>query len=418
MHVFIIGYVWPEPNSSAAGHRMMQLIECLQQHNFQITFATPAQETEHQVNLSEYGIQAQPIILNCDSFNTTIQKASPNIVIFDRFMMEEQFGWRVEKCCPDALRILNTEDLHSLRKARQISVNTNQPFTPNAMHTDTGAREVAAILRSDLTLMISSYECQLLKTHFSVPEYQLMHLPFMLGQIDKNITTSLPSFQQRQHFISIGNFRHAPNWDMVLQLKQHIWPLIRQQLPEAELHIYGAYPPPKAMQLHNEKQGFLIKGWADDSLDVMQKARICLAPLRFGAGIKGKLIEAMQAGTSSITTSIGAEAMHEELPWNGSIIDEASAQWHKEFALAATRLYQDEEQWLINQQNAEHILAQHYDKAYWHKQLIQRLTEAKQQQENYRNINFLGMMVRHHSLKSSQYMSQWISAKNALKTDK
>ena len=171
-------------------------------------------------------------------------------------------------------------------------------------------------------------------------------------------TTGWLPFSQRQHFISIGNFRHGPNWDAVLYLKQTLWPLIRKQLPAAELHIYGAYPPPKATALHNARQGFLVKGWAEEARAVMGAARICLAPLRFGAGLKGKLVEAMACGTPSVTTSIGAEAMHDGLPWNGAIENEPDA-----FAKAAVTLYQHEDRWRQCQQCGEKIVETHYDRS-------------------------------------------------------
>jgi len=85
------------------------------------------------------------------------------------------------------------------------------------------------------------------------------------------------------------------------------------------MHVYGAYPPPKATQLHNPKQKFYVLGWVESAEHVMKNARICLAPLRFGAGLKGKLLDAMQFGTPSITTEIGAEGMHDKLAWNGII---------------------------------------------------------------------------------------------------
>ncbi|WP_067342778.1 glycosyltransferase family 4 protein, partial [Marinomonas spartinae] len=300
MHLLIIGYVWPEPNSSAAGSRMMQLLNTFRKQDWQITFASPAQPTEHMANLEVIGVQTAQILLNDDSFNQFILDATPDAVIYDRFMMEEQFGWRVETYCPNALRILNTEDLHSLRHARHQAIKQKRPFQLEDMYNDLGIREIAAILRCDLTLMISEMETKLLIDEFQVPETHLFHLPFMLPSPQE--AASLPSFEARQHFISIGNFRHAPNWDAVLQLKTEIWPHLRKRLPQAELHIYGAYPPPKATQLHNAKDGFLVKGWAENAQTVMQQARLCLAPLRFGAGIKGKLVEAMQMGTPSITT--------------------------------------------------------------------------------------------------------------------
>jgi O-antigen biosynthesis protein len=405
VHLLIIGYVWPEPNSSAAGSRMMQLINCFYKQQWQISFASPAQQTEHMADLSQLGIDAEHIELNKASFNTYISNKKPDVVIFDRFMMEEQFGWRVEKFSPDSLRVLNTEDLHSLRQARHDAIKQNRPFVTEALYNDHGIREIAAIHRCDLTLMISEVETKLLIDEFHVPETHVFHLPFMLPAPQH--TDTLPSFEERQHFISIGNFRHAPNWDAVLQLKTDIWPKIRKRLPHAEMHIYGAYPPPKATQLHNAKEGFLIKGWAENAQKVMQQARLCLAPLRFGAGIKGKLVEAMQMGTPSITTTIGAEAMNGAFPWNGVITDDIDT-----FVDAAVSLYEDKESWLLMQQNGNRILQARYQAEEWEPKLINRLTLQVQLKDSLRKKHFLGLMLRHHSLKSTQYMSQWIELKN------
>ncbi len=384
---------------------MMQLINCFYKQQWQISFASPAQQTEHMADLSQLGIDAEHIELNKASFNTYISNKKPDIVIFDRFMMEEQFGWRVEKFSPDSLRVLNTEDLHSLRQARHDAIKQNRPFVTEDLYNDHGIREIAAIHRCDLTLMISEVETKLLVDTFHVPETHVFHLPFMLPAPQH--TDTLPSFEERQHFISIGNFRHAPNWDAVLQLKTDIWPKIRKRLPHAEMHIYGAYPPPKATQLHNAKEGFLIKGWAENAQTVMQKARLCLAPLRFGAGIKGKLVEAMQMGTPSITTTIGAEAMNGAFPWNGVITDDIDT-----FVDAAVSLYEDKESWLLMQQNGNRILQARYQAEEWEPKLINRLTLQVQLKDSLRKKHFLGLMLRHHSLKSTQYMSQWIELKN------
>ncbi|MGO2353372.1 MAG: glycosyltransferase [Marinomonas foliarum] len=405
MHLLVIGYVWPEPNSSAAGSRMMQLLNCFHKEQWQISFASPAQQTEHMADLSLLGIEAEHIELNSVSFDHYIAHKKPDIVVFDRFMMEEQFGWRVEKFSPDSLRILNTEDLHSLRQARHNALKQNREFAVEDLYSDHGIREIAAIHRCDLTLMISEVETKLLIDEFHVPETHVFHLPFMLPEPQP--TEKLLNFEDRQHFISIGNFRHAPNWDAVLQLKTEIWPKIRKRLPKVEMHIYGAYPPPKATQLHNTKEGFLVKGWAEDAHAVMQHARLCLAPLRFGAGIKGKLVEAMQVGTPSITTSIGAESMHGAFPWNGVITDDIET-----FVDAAVSLYEDKESWLLMQQNGNRILQAHYQAEEWEPKLINRLKLQVQLKESLRKKHFLGLMLRHHSLKSTQYMSQWIELKN------
>lgn len=425
--VLILGYVWPEPNSSAAGTRMLELVRLFLQMQCKVVFASAAALSDHRFNLNTLGVTEKIVALNCSSFDDFVKDLQPDLVVFDRFFTEEQFGWRVAQACPQALRILDTEDFHSLRHARQHLLKIEQkkvssekekqsvaPIIASAENLyqqmctqDMAMREVAAIFRCDLSLMISEFEMDFLQRFFSVPSWLLHYLPFLSSiSISEN---TLPGFSLRQHFVAIGNFRHEPNWDSVLWLKHQLWPLIRSQLPQAELHIYGAYPPPKATQLHNAKEGFCIKGWAKDADAVMRQARVCLAPLRFGAGIKGKLIDAMRAGTPSVTTSIGAESMHGDMPWGGAIADDAAM-----IAAAAVDLYQQEYHWIAAQQKGLQILQHYFSRADHAQIFIERLQILAHDTSAQRNRNFIGQMLRHHHLKSTQYMGQWIEAKNKL----
>ncbi|UPR54882.1 glycosyltransferase family 4 protein [Vibrio cyclitrophicus] len=407
--VLAIGYVWPEPNSSAAGSHMMSLLRLFKRQGWSVEFATPAQETEHMIDLSEEGITSQSIQLNCDSFDQYIEELQPDVVMFDRFMMEEQFGWRVEKVCPNAFKLLDTEDLQFLRNARHEAVKKETELTKAHLYGDLAKREIAAILRCDLSLIISSYEIDLLQSEFNIDPKLLHHLPFM---VDLNtLPESTKSFEERKHFMTIGNFRHAPNWDAVLQL-QKIWPKIRKQLPESELHIYGSYPPPKATALHNPKTGFHIKGWAKDAQEVMEQARVCVAPLRFGAGIKGKLLDAMKLQTPNVTSEIGSEGMlpQGELQWPGAVADDID-----EFVEQAVALYKDEETWLKAQSQCHSILEAHYEQNQLGDKLIERLIALESELESHRLDNFFGSMLKHHSMASTKYMSQWIAEKNKTK---
>jgi len=402
--ILIIGYVWPEPNSSAAGSHMMSILRLYKQQGWQVAFATPAQPTEHMIDLEKEGILSQSIVLNCDSFDVYINSYQPHIVMFDRFMMEEQFGWRVEKRCPLAVKILDTEDLQCLRHARHQALKADRDFTQTDLFSDLAKREIAAILRCDISLIISSFEMNLLTNTFKVDASLLHRLPFMVA-LEKCPAKTLP-FAERKHFMTIGNFRHAPNWDVVLYL-QKIWPFIRKQIPDAQLHIYGSYPPPKATALHNPRTGFFIKGWAEDAFTVMEQSRICLAPIRFGAGIKGKLLDAMVMQTPSITSSLGSEGMHQDEPWPGVIADDISA-----FVEAAVKLYNNEEAWSNAQQKAATLLKSQYDSKVLGVQFIQKLKDVEENLEQHRLNNFTGAMLKHHTIMSTKYMSQWIAAKN------
>ena len=196
-------------------------------------------------------------------------------------------------------------------------------------------------------------------------------------------------------------------------LKESIWPLIRAQLPQAELHVYGAYPPKKATQLHNEKQGFLVKGWADYALAVVADARVMLAPIRFGAGLKGKLIDAALCQTPAVTTGIGAEGIYgDDHQLEKAATVTGSPQ---EFAEAAVELYRNQPKWQQAADAAANVIGQRFAYAEHQQTLSQKVEQVLAQLQQHRLNNFYGSMMRHHSLKSSQYMSQWIEAKNQLK---
>ena len=404
--LLIIGYVWVE-KTTGAGNRMLQLIELFLQDDYQITFASPAQKTEYSLDLKELDVAEVSIELNSSSFDAFVSDLQPNIVLFDRFMMEEQFGWRVAENCSKAIRILDTEDLHFLRKVRHQQIKRGEECSTEALlQSDEAKREIAAILRCDLSLIISFYEMKLLKETFRVDENILYHLPFLLDKInEKTIENWLP-FEERKNFVFIGNFFHAPNVDAVLQLKS-IWKNIRKQLPNAEMHIYGAYVTQQIQQLHKPNEGFVVKGFAEDALDVIRKARVVLAPLRFGAGIKGKLTEAMVCGTSSITTSIGAEGMHTNLPWNGFVEDD-----FENFADKTVTLYSDKNSWDEAQQNGIEIINQLYDKEKLSEPFIERVTQIQENLEKHRTQNFFGSLLQYQTLQATKYMSKWIEEKN------
>ena len=407
-HILIIGKVWPEPSSSAAGSRTLQLINLFLEQNWQVSFACAASESDYSFDLKSLGISTLHIVLNDSSFDDLVKNMQPHMVLFDRFTSEEQFGWRVAQNCPNALRILDTIDLHCLRLARQEAIKQNRDFSLLDLNSDFAKREIASIYRSDVSLMISDYEMDLLINHFKIDNSLLHYVPFLLDPILIK-DNQWPSFSEREHFLSIGNFLHEPNWDAVLFLKQFIWPLIRKQLPKAEIHIYGAYPSKKVFDLNNLKEGFLIKGRADSVERVMKKTKVCLAPLRFGAGIKGKLIDAMQFGVPSVTTDIGAEAMHGEYPWNGIIANQP----HK-FAEAAVELYTNEIKWQQAVENGAQILNNFFLKSNHSDLLIDKLLFLKNQLKSHRSSNFIGEMLMHHTVMGTKYMSLWIEAKNKL----
>jgi glycosyltransferase involved in cell wall biosynthesis len=315
----------------------------------------------------------------------------------------------VSENCPNSLKILDTEDLHCLRAARQNAYQANQEFNTDLLLKEPiTKREIASILRCDLSLIISSYEMKILKELFKIDISLLMYLPFMLTKITKKEQNGWKKFEDRKDFISIGNFLHEPNYQAVLYLKKHIWPLIHAALPQAKMRIYGAYPSQKVTQLHQEKQNFYVMGRAQSVNEVMQNASVCLAPLPFGAGLKGKVIDAMQNGTPCVLTAIAAEGMFGDLAANGFIANEPT-----DFAKKAVEIYISIELFEQFQANGVKAVNQLYDKSKWQKLFLARVNNLIENLDQHRLNNFMGAMLQHHTLNSTKYLAKWIEEKNS-----
>ena len=402
--LLIIGFVWPEPQSSAAGGRMLQLISIFKELDYEITFASTALNLDYSENLSLLDIKTAQIHLNDVSFDVFCKNLNPTAVLFDRFLTEEQFGWRVAEVCPAALRILDTEDLHSLRLTRQKAIKEGKIFcTDDLLQSDVAKREIASIYRCDLSLMVSEFEMDLLKNVFCVPAFLIYYLPIFADEIIVNDI----DFDKRQDFVFIGNFLHEPNFDAIKYLYDHIWDGIHKRLPAAKMNVYGAYPMQKVLQMNNPKKNFYVHGRAENAKDVIEKAKVLLAPLRFGAGIKGKLLEAMQFGTPTITTLVGAESMNGNLQWNGFICES-----EHDIIEKSVQLYSNETIWQKARKNGYEILENRYQKALFDSDFKDKILHVEQDYLQLRTKNFTGTLLLHHTANSTKYMSKWIEEKS------
>ena len=399
MKVLIIGYVWPEPKSSAAGRRTLNLIDILEKFDHEVVFFSPSKENDHSQALRERGIHTDCVEANDPNFDRLVGDLQPDLVIFDRFIIEEQFAWRVQEKCPGTMRILDTQDLHFLRRGRHEALTEGKKFNLNSQDAQ---REVAAIYRSDLTLLISDFEMSLLQEELKLPRDLLHLIRFCYPKRDIQ-----KPFSDRENFVWIGNYRHAPNLDSIKQIHSVLWPKIHEQLPQSELHVFGAYPPKEVVRLDDAESGFRVFGWTPNQFETLARYRVNLAPLRFGAGIKGKITDGWWAGTPNVTTAIGAEGMAENLPWGGFIAEDPDA-----IAAAATVLYTNPKNWQIAHDNGNHILDKLYQEGSTSRVFMNRINDIRTNLDAHRKSNFTGAMLWHHSLQSTKYMSKWIEAKN------
>jgi O-antigen biosynthesis protein len=285
------------------------------------------------------------------------------LALFDRYFSEEMFSFHLHNLFPDnVVFVLDMQDMHSLRRTRQNWVQENDDDGDELRHSIPVAakvaptiqdnlllRELACIHRCDLTLVCSPFEYDLLVQRYQIPRGKLCVAP-LFGGGDWS-TKSLLSFAERRDFVFVGGVKHLPNVDALRQLKR-LWPSIRKlcqssqepQLPS--LYFYGAHCSSHLRtELHDPKNGFHIQGYVSCAIDeVLCDKRVMLSPLRFGAGIKGKHVDAWRCGVPVVTTSIGSEGMlmHDDV---GGGFGGRIANTDRDFIHAAETLYNDEPSW-------------------------------------------------------------------------
>ncbi|WP_028670493.1 glycosyltransferase [Saccharospirillum impatiens] len=402
---------WPEPASTAAGRRTLDILDLCREAGYQIHIASPADASPFQHDLTDLGYQSHSIAVNDSAFDAWIASLAPQLVIYDRFVMEEQFGWRVREQCPDAATLLDTSDFHTLREARHQAVrqhdreNTPPPWPAPDLFTATAERELAAMARCDCVVMISRVEIDLLQSVFKVPTERLLYLPFLIPDLpDPN---AWRSYADRQHLMMIGGFKHAPNKDAVAWFRQTVWPLIRPQLAGVECHVYGAYADHAVQQWHAPRQGFSIKGRCDNALETLSHYRLNVAPLRFGAGQKGKILEGWLSGTPTVTTPIGAESMVDSDALGYPLSDEP-----EQLAATLVQLYSNQNDWTRVQTCGHDALEQGFLREHHAPRFIAALHSLQDNLTHIRHQNLWGRILWQSQHRATEYMSRWIEAKN------
>jgi glycosyltransferase involved in cell wall biosynthesis len=405
MRILWITTVWPEFRSSAAGVRIWNLAKVLREMGHELVFGSPSRDGEWRKELESHGYQTLSCVPNDSEWDVELSRLSPQCVIFDRFVMEEMFGWRVSEVLPQAYQILDTQDLHSLRRIREralgLGASAWEIETPSSSLWKLGEedllRELASIYRVDWTWVVSDFECDLLKRRFQVSaeRVSVVRIPIQMQDFPH---------RERSDFVWIGNFRHAPNWDAVLWLKREVWPAIRANAPEARLELFGAYPPKEAMKLHSEAEGFLMRGPAEDQYRELSRFRASLAPLRFGAGIKGKILDSWAVGTPVIATPIAAEGMTEGAAFGGWI-----SRTPQEIARSCAKALRDPKDW----EHRVKLASERMKELYSFSAVRTQLESQWERVSGVRTENWIGRILRREEFQSKKYFSKWIEAKES-----
>lgn len=316
------------PDRDSGSLRMYRLLRILRDMRCAITFVpnVRGQQAEDHALLRSACIRVPD-----DSVESHLAKegAQYDIVILSRAPVAAQHFTLVRACAPRARIIFDTVDLHTIRLHRQANITGESEKTLEAQHTE--LQELVLMKTSDCTVVVSEEE----RGHIReiAPETAV----FTISNIH-DVRPSVRSFAQRRDILFLGNFFHAPNVDAMQHFLQEIFPHIHALLPDIRLHVIGEGGKETLSSLRGER--VLLHGHVRDIEKHFEHARLSVAPLRFGAGVKGKIHSSLSFGTPVVTTSIGAEGMHLHHERNCLIADDPNA-----FASAVHRLYTDQELW-------------------------------------------------------------------------
>jgi len=269
-------------------------------------------------------------------------------------------------------------------------------------------RELASIYRSDLSLLCSTAEIEMLENDYDIPPYKAGLASFWYPPPPER--ECMPGFPNRAHFCTIGTYRHPPNADAVRWLAEEIWPRLKAELPEAEMHCYGSYLDKGTSRLSQPEHGFHVRGPMAE-LSALQGYRVLLAPLRFGAGIKGKVLDAWMNGLPVVTTPVGSEGLDADdgAPWGGA----GGATTADEVVAHAVELYRNAELWGEAQEAGYETMGRFFDGERNAGALNSLLAGAWEAREATRSKDLVGALLWHHTARSTEFFSRWIELKNS-----
>ena len=253
-----------------------------------------------------------------------------SLVILSRADIAAQHLSVVRYYAPQAKVVFDTVDLHFLREERQAKLSGSAEQTKRAERRR--RQELTLVKLADLTLVVSPLEKAILEAQ--VPGCTIQVLPTIQGLTLRNC----PGFDDRTDLLFIGGFDHPPNVDAVLHFVSKVFPHIQDKIPGIVFHVIGSNTPACIFDLAGP--GIRVHGRIPDVEPLFDRCRLSVAPLRYGAGVKGKVNQSMALGVPVVATSIAAEGMHLEHEHNILIADEP-----EEFANEVVRLWNDPELW-------------------------------------------------------------------------
>lgn len=331
--VLVVDHSLPRPDRDSGSLRLLNLVKMLRAEEAHVVF-WPADRAYSEAIVDELrglGVEVWHAPY-APRFSTWVRLNGSRFttVMACRFPVAAQALPLVRRWAPNARFVFDTVDLHHLREARRAEISGDAELAATAE--SIRRRELDLVARSDVTLVVSHVEADIL--HAEVPGASI--------EVLSNIhTLSGPGLEyvERKDVVFVGGFSHAPNLDAVIWFLDSVWPRINERLPDVTFHCIGSDPPAELRQ-RASTPGVRVHGFVENLEPYMNGARVCVAPLRSGAGVKGKVNMSMAHGQPVVATQTAVEGMFLEDGVDVLVADSAH-----DFANAVVKVYEDETLW-------------------------------------------------------------------------
>jgi glycosyltransferase involved in cell wall biosynthesis len=330
--ILIIDAYTPEPDQDSGSVRLCYLMDCLLQLGYGVTFMADnrAHAGHYTTALQQAGVEVvyDPWVNSLQQFFS--ERCSDfDYIMISRHYVASNYLSLLRRHCPRSRFIFDTVDLHYLREERMAELENSLPLKRSAAQTRRS--ELAVINAADATIVVSPVEKTVLQK--AAPGARV----HVISNIHE-VTGSRRPFTERKDIFFVGGYQHPPNVDAAQWFVNSIWPLVHKELPDMEFHLIGSKAPEQVRALQGN--GVRFHGFVKTLDPWLDGCRLAVAPLRYGAGIKGKVNMSMSRGQPVVATPMAVEGMFAQ-----SGRDVLVAETAEEFAAEVVRLYQDEALW-------------------------------------------------------------------------
>ncbi|OQY11896.1 MAG: hypothetical protein B6I31_04105 [Desulfobacteraceae bacterium 4572_19] len=339
----IVDMTLPTFDEDSGSLRMFELIRLLTQLRIKVTFFPDNMDStiKYRRALEQIGVE---VFCGNYGISDAFAECQYDIIILSRVEIGYRYMNMAKLLNPDARIYYDTVDIHYLRELRRAEIEQNKELRQLAGKTR--QKELSNCIQADVVFTVTKEDKKHLRKE--IPSLDCVVVPNIHGDVTSDI-----SWQNTDGLVFIGNYHHTPNVDAVLYFVKNVFPLILKKIPEIKLYLIGSNMKDSIKAL--ESENIQILGWVEKVEPELVKRRVCISYLRYGAGMKGKIGQAMALGLPVVSTSIGAEGMELKDEETVLVADDP-----RSFANNVCRAYTDKKLWMKISENGKKDICKRY----------------------------------------------------------